>query len=147
MSNPTDRTNVSLMALDERLKDYIEKMHPSTPVATDEGVRQQTALWNAFRFVLGKTDGEFVAVYARLLEHILAHRKTVFHERYVYRFFEHLRLSPTDRRNFERMLNLVLVTCDPKTRRLSLRQVNLHASLAGFADNALQQRVIGFYSV
>lgn len=140
-------TETSLMALDERIGDYVSHMQPSKPISSEEGVRQQTALWNAIKYVLGKTEGEFVAVYARLLEHVLEHRKTVFNERYVYRFFEHLRLSPNERRNFERMVNLMLATCDPKSRRLSLRQVNLPTTLAGFADNALQQRVIGFYTI
>lgn len=146
-TTPANPTQVSLDALQQRIDAYVTAMNPATPVSTEEGVRAQTALWSIIRHVLSKTDGEFVVLYAKLLENVLTYRRTVFNERYVYRFFEHLRLSPNDRRNFERMLNLLLVTCDPKSRRLALRQVNLNTTVSGFADNNVQQRIIGFYSV
>ncbi|MNL90183.1 hypothetical protein D3C87_2210500 [compost metagenome] len=65
----------------------------------------------------------------------------------MYRYFAEMSMNSTARRNFDRMLNLLCATCDPATRRMGLQQVDLAATLAGFRDGAIQQRVTEFYSL
>lgn len=143
---PPSPAEVSMMGLKERLTQYITEMKPGRPIDSKHGAVMQTTLWNAIRFVLGHDGSTFVALYSELLKTIAEHRRGVFDERYVYRFFSDLRMSSPERRNFERMLNLLLCTCDPRTRHLGLKQVSLRSVLAGL-DSKVQERVAGYYQL
>jgi hypothetical protein len=138
---------VLIDALEQRLKNYLAAMGPSKPIDGPQGALQQAQLWQTIKWVLTKERGEFTILYGKLLEIIAANRQGSFHERNAYRFFDQLKLSTPERRNFERMLNLMLTTCDPRTRALSMRQVDLRRVLEGFTDNAIHQRIVGFYEV
>lgn len=136
---------INMQSLQDRIALYVEEMKPGKPVSVEHGVQQQMALWQIIRFVLARKGSEFVSLYAELLRLILAERRGVFHEKYIFRFHDALRLSQQDRRNYTRLLNLLLATCDPRTRQLALRQVSLQSAVAGIADNEVVQRIDGFY--
>lgn len=130
-----------------RLKNYAAALKPGRPLDGPQGAIHQTFLWQTIKWVLSKDRGEFAMLYAELLNFILQHRTGVFSERYVFRFFDQLRMTTPERRNFERMLHLMLSTCDPKSRQIALRQIDFKTTLQGFPDNAVHQRVVGFYQV
>lgn len=130
-----------------RLKNYTAAMKPGQPIDAAQGAIHQTYLWQTIKWVLSKERGEFAMLYSELLGYILQNRTGVFSERYVYRFFEQLRMSTPDRRNFERVLHLLLATCDPKSRQIALRQIDFKTALSGIADNQIHQRVVGYYQV
>lgn len=138
---------VGLQQLRERLDNYAAAMAPGKPITSpEEGAQQQTVLWNTIRWVLSKKEGDFVALWAELLKFVSEHRQGVFNERHIYRFHDHLtRLSPTDRRNYERMLNLILGTCDPQTRSIALKQINMTSTLKQL-EPEVQMRVADFYT-
>lgn len=142
---PATEAQINMQSLQDRLALYVKEMQPNRPTNPEEGAQHQAALWTIIKFVLNRKGSQFVALYAQLLATVLEHRRGCFNERYVYRFHDNLRMSNADRRNFARVLNLLLTTCDPKTRQLSLRQIDLTASLRDLADNEMQQRVVGFY--
>ena len=133
--------------LKTRLNAYLEAMAVGKPTTVEEGVIQQSNLWNIIKWVLGLEGADFVRCYAKLLEVVLENRRGVFSERYAYRFFDSLRMSGNDRKNFERILNLLLTTCDPRTRALSMRQIDLRTTLSGLVDPLMQQRIAGFYQI
>lgn len=138
---------INFQSLQARLQEYVREMKPGLPIENAKGAIQQKQLWGTIKFVLGQTGSEFVAMYAELLRVVAENRKGVFNERYVYRFMDQLAISSPERKNFERMLNLLMSTCDPKTRQFSLKQVDMRATLQGFADNNIQQRISGYYAV
>ena len=135
------------------LEDYTEAMRPGKPITAENGAREQLKLWRAIQGVLTKNGSEFVKGWSDLLAYVAKHKRQdngrdgVFGERYIYRFFDNVRLSSGERRNFERMLNLILTTADPRSRQLTLKQVDLKSTLAGMADENVRQKVIGFYQV
>lgn len=130
-----------------RLKDYIDKMTPGRPVSTQEGTSAQMGLWNLIKLMLTREGSEFVLHYSHLLETIREHRRGAFSERYLYRFFEHLKLSAEDRTNFTRLLNLMITTCDPSIRHLAMKQVDLRTALAGLRNEGQRQRVAAYYEL
>lgn len=138
----------NMMALQERLARYIETMAPGKPVDEELGGQMQMSLWSTIKFVLDKSGSEFVSLYSELLRIVHEHRKGVFSPRYVFRFAGSTRLNQNERRNFERMMNLIMATCDPSSRMIALRQINMHTTLSGFAhEPKKQQRIAGFYSI
>lgn len=137
----------ALDSLRQRLNEYIAEMAPGKPVTVERGGQLQASLWAAIRFVLNKSGSDFVMLYAELLRIIAEHRRTVFHPKYVYRFMSTLPLSNPERKNFERVLNLLMMTCELSTRRYAFKQVDLKSSLAGFADHNILARVASFYEV
>ena len=56
-------------------------------------------------------------------------------------------LASGDRMNFERVLNLLMSTCNPGTRRMAARQTDLKAVLRGFNDESLVERMIAYYAM
>jgi hypothetical protein len=137
------RTN--LAALVDRLDDYVSAMGPGMPVDPRQGGSRQAALWNLIKGVLRAKPEEFTLQYSELLAVIHRHRTTVFSERYAFRFFNELKLASTERVNFERVLNVLLATCNPQTRRVAFRQVDIKNSLRSMNDEALIERVLAYY--
>ena len=131
----------------QRLQDYIDKMAPGKPVSTQDGIAAQMGLWNLIKLMLTRESNEFVLHYGYLLNTIREHRRGVFSERHLYRFFEHLKMSAEDRTNFTRLLNLMVTTCDPSMRQLAMRQVDLRTALSGLRSESQRQRVAAFYEL
>lgn len=137
----------SLQSLQDRLALYLKHMAPGVPVDANKGAEHQQALWSTIKYVLSKKESEFVALYAELLKTAAEHRNGAFGPKYLYRFFDIIQLSSTERRNFERMLNLIYATAVPSTRQMTLRQIDFHTTFKGFPDPQIQEKIAGFYSV
>ncbi len=138
---------VNLQALVDRLHDYVTAMGPAVPVDPRQGGTHQAALWSAIRGVLRSSPEEFTLQFSELLLVIHRNRTTVFSERYVFRFFSELKLPSTDRLNFERVLNVLLATCNPQSRRMAYRQVDVKNAFRGLNDEALIERVLAYYQM
>jgi len=141
------QNNLTLTILANQLADYAKAMHPSQPMTAIEGKTQQTILWRTIDAILKLEGPEFIKGYTMLLAFVHENRSGALNDRYIYRYFADLTIPNNDRKNFNRMLNLLSATADPATRRLGLEQADLTASLAGFRDGAIQQRVTEFYSL
>lgn len=147
LANLPPAAQINFQAHQERLNQYVTRMAPGVPITTQEGVNMQMLLWNTIKQMLNREGSEFVLHYSEFLRYIREHRKGAFAERYLYRFFEHLRLSATERTNFERLLNLMVITCDPAMRQLALRQVDLRSSLAGLTSDSQRQKIAAYYEL
>lgn len=142
-----EKKPLNRVIIEQALADYAEAMQPGKPVNATEGAAAQVQLFRAMQNVLRQEGSEFTACFSTLLSFVNAHRKGVFNERYAFRFLDQVKLSAPERKNFERFLNLLLTTADPATRHITTRQVDLTATMAGFTDTNVQQRVIDFYAV
>lgn len=130
----------------ERLDSYVENMRPGRPIEPKDGAAMQAVLWNTIRLILKQPAPDFVTLLNNLLNTIKVNRQGVFNERYVYRFLDEVRITAPERRNFERILNLFLTTCDPQTRLASLRQVSLQTTLSGFTNQDEVSKLTAFYN-
>lgn len=143
----TQQDNLKLTIIQANLDEYTKNMGPGQVVTATVGKVQQTALWRTIEQVLKLEGPEFLKGFELLLAWVAQNRTYALNDKNVYRFFGELSLSDVDRKNFNRLLNLLVATCDPATRLLGLQQVDLTATLEGFRNGAIQQRVAEFYSI
>jgi hypothetical protein len=139
--------NLKLTIIASQLQDYATNMHPSKAMNAVDGKANQTALWRTIEMILKLEGPEFIKGFTMLLDWFSENRQGALNERYIYRYFADLTIPNNDRKNFNRILNLLVATADPATRRLGLEQADLTATLSGFRDGAIQQRVTEFYSL
>jgi hypothetical protein len=144
---PADLGTFALSALGG-VVDYIKTMHPRRPNTTTEVLQQQTALYRALTTLINKVEGEeFTRAWSWLLEQFVLYRQGVFAEKYVFRGFEDITLNEADRKAFQRLLNLVKATCDPRSRAVTLKQIDLTKTLELGVTEPGRQRVLQFYGV
>lgn len=134
-----------MSTLELGLSDYIETMTPGRSHSGNVGPITQIKLYRLLQMVLRQEGSVFSKLYGKVLSEVAANRKGVFNERYLFRYFDNLNLPINDRKNFERLLNLIITTCEPATRSNTIKQVDLDMTLAGFKDGNIQQRVNAFY--
>lgn len=141
------REGLTAKVVEEGLNEYIAKMTPGVPHTGEDGPKAQTAFFRIIQSIFRQSGKDFIESYSLLLDTVAKHRNTVFNERYVYRYMSEVRLTNTERKNFERILNLFLVTCDKASRKQHLKQVDLNYTVEGFNDTALIQKLTEFYSM
>lgn len=139
-------TRINLTALAERLDAYIQAMKPGRPVDPRQGASLQQALWNAIKHVLARPPHEFNLMYSELLFVINQHRAGVFSERYVYRFLNEVKLSARELRNFERVMNLLMSTCNPATRHLAVQQIDMRSVMRDMNDESVVEKLLSYYT-
>lgn len=140
-------SELNLQAHRERLQEYVTAMKPGRPLSISEGVTHQRRLWNCLVLTLQQKNEDFISHYAEFLGVIHTHRKTVFHERYIFRFMDELPLTADELSAFKRMLNLMLRTCDPSSRHVALRQIDLRTTLSTLNNEQQRQNVMSFYEL
>lgn len=133
-------------ALIVALEKYIEVMAPGVPVTGENGARHQYTLWRTiYNIVHNIPITEFKATWQLLLLYFNEYQATVFHERYVFRFSEYWVHTQDELNGFQRIVNLLKLTCVPASREIGLKQVNINATLSqGFTEDA-RQRILSFY--
>lgn len=138
------RAQKSLIASLDR---YLTKMKPGMPVNPDEGARNQYMLWRTIQGVIeNSSTEEFKKLWYIVLTYFNNYKTEAFGERYVFRFSEYWVQSEEELKAFQRILNLIILTADSKTRTKSLSQVSIPRTLEeGFSELG-RQRILSFYN-
>jgi hypothetical protein len=142
----TEKLSATQILIEENLLEYLEKMAPGRSHNGNAGELLQLKFYRTIQTILRLEGSEFTKTFSKLLLLINEHRQGVFHERYVFRYFDGINLTNPERRNFERIVNLIITTCNPKTRKQTMRQVDIDATMQGFKNGAMHQRVMEFYT-
>lgn len=130
-----------------RLVEYVAVMAPKKPVTSEDGARQQAALFKTLQNVINREDEYFRPLFAAILAFADAHKAGAFHETHVFRFMEFVVLPENERKAFQRLLNLVKVAAAKEGRAQAIKQVNFTDSLRyGLTDDG-RQRVLEFFNV
>jgi hypothetical protein len=149
-----DRMNVikasgtaAQISLITALEKYLKMMRPGVPVERNVGARNQYDLWKSILFITEDAPAEdFKKTWNILLAYFEEYKEQCFHDRYIYRFAEFWIWSESELAGFQRIVNLIKLTCNISERNKNLKLVVLDKTLElGFTDNA-RQRVISFYS-
>lgn len=127
------------------IDEYITGMAPAKPITESAGANFQLKLWRAIEQVLRSPAELFHVNMNTLLEEIKKNRDGVFSEKYVFRFFHRIELPETQLKSFERLLNLFITTCDPSTRELALKQVDMEKTLEKLPNEETRQRIFAYY--
>lgn len=129
-----------------KLNNYLEDMKPGKPMTGENGVVKQFQLWRTiFSTVENAPAEQFKSLWSILLAFFHEYSEGVFHESYVYRFSEHWKHSKQELDGFQRILNLIKVSADPKTRGETTKQVNLDKALSQPFSEEGRNRLLGFY--
>lgn len=139
-------TNLTLVGIKEFMENYVAKMTPGVSHNGNEGVQLQTKFYRTLQTVLRLKGSDFFKAYGLVLETANLHRNSVFHERFVFRYFDGLTIPNNDRRNFERLVHLIITTCNPATRSKTMKQVDIVGVMEGFNNEEMTQKVLGFYN-
>lgn len=130
----------------QNLEQYAEIMAPNVAHPNGEGVAAQRSLWRTIEASLRQTGSDFTAAFGLVLDFVQAHKKDLFNEYNAMRYFDKLPLATVERKNFERLLYLILQVSDRATRQQNLKQVDLTIVLKGF-PNDVQQRLTQFFQI
>lgn len=141
-SNGTVYEKMLLASVDN----YKFKMAPGAPIDADTGAREQYNLWKAISSIVENSpESEFTKLWSVLLIYVNDNINGIFADRYIYRFAANWSWSESELKAYQRILNLITVTCDPATRSTNIRKVNIHKTLAeGFTEKA-KQRISNYY--
>jgi hypothetical protein len=88
---------------------------------------------------------EFNSCYSIILDFFKAYEKGAFGDRYVYRGAEFLTMQKDEIEAFQQMVNLIKITCESKSRKHALQQVNLERTLAKYFTEPARQKVVAYY--
>lgn len=126
---------------------YMEEMRPGKPVDPVKGSKYQFMLMNAIKSILNSKDedGDFKASMIALLKLFDLGRKAALGEMYVFRFMENVERPADELNAFASSVNMLLVTCDGKSRDITVRQIDFNKTLRlGFSEEA-RRRILDFY--
>lgn len=140
-----EATTLGKMVLNQ-IEEYINDMAPKKPMTPALGVRHQVKLYRALQTTTRLGD-DFFLVWGTILKLFNSQRAAVFHESYVFRYMEHVTLSPQDQKAFQRLLNLIVITANPQGRAVAVKQVDFKRTLEFGMDEAGRNRLLGFYGV
>ena len=126
--------------------DYLEHMAKGKPVDPANGVRLQFRLWSAFRTLINNTEqGIFREVWKQVLAICLESKDKVFNEFYMYRFADQWTQQKDQLRAFHALVNLIIITADPISRRAALAQVDLDKTIGSAYGTTGRNNLVLFY--
>lgn len=119
------------------LQEYAVSMNALKPQSNDTIMRQQRKLWQTLSIALTLDGDVFLQVWAGILAGFAVGESGVFADENVFRGMEYIDLSTEQTKQFQRLLNLIRVTADPRSRAVSMRQVDMNKTLDGFSESAV----------
>jgi len=132
--------------VEDSLSRYIDQMQPGQMHEKENGAKIQIQLFRTIQTILRSKGPSFNQLYSHLLETVRNNKDGVFNTRYLWRYFDSLPLSDTEKKNFERILNLIVITSDNENRQNTLKEININFTLDGFNDSDITQRITSYYN-
>jgi hypothetical protein len=138
-------TSISALLALQTIDGYIAAMGPAIPVNEEEGGRQQVTLYRSMISIINNSGDDFENAFSALLAAFYKHKDTVFNEVSVYRFSENMMLPKADRDTFQRLINMCMLTADPKGRSAGVKQINFEATLGNSINDEGRQRINAYF--
>lgn len=139
----TQRGNFVLIELDE----YEKRMNPKAPMDSATGARLQASLYRALLKTINELDTDFAVVFTEILRRFRVNTNNIYKTENVFRFMEDVALGEKDRKAFQRILNLLMITAPVNGRATVLRQVSLVKSFEFSVNEAGRQRVAAYFGL
>lgn len=132
----------------EAIEHYIDAMQPGKPVEPNQGARNQYSFWRVIYNVVEKSNQEeFKPLWKILLAYFNQYNKRndVFYYRYVNRFSEFWVNGEDELRAYQKIINVMGLTCDPESRSKNMKQFDMNRTFdVGFTEVG-RSRLIQFY--
>jgi len=127
------------------LLDYSVKMAPSQTMTREQGAANQAALFNTMISIIDHSGKDFRIAYSAMLSIFNEYKKGAFNGAYVLRFMEEVSLNKNKRTAFIKLINLISMTADSKTRKEALKHIDLKRELVGSISDEGKMRITAFY--
>jgi predicted secreted protein len=127
------------------LLDYSVKMAPSQTMTREQGAVNQAALFNTIISIIDHSGKDFRIAYSAMLSIFNEYKKGAFNGAYVLRFMEEVSLNKNKRTAFIKLINLISMTADSKTRKEALKHIDLKRELVGSISDEGKMRITAFY--
>jgi len=125
---------------------YIAKMDAGKKLSDADINAQQVSLFRQITAIINNLPAaDFDDTWKRLLARVHAAKDGAFSPRRVFRGFDNMTLGEDDRTAFQRLLNLVTFTADPKGRALAIKQIDFNKTFEFGLREAGRQRALYFY--
>lgn len=128
------------------LNTYAEQMAPRRPVSDAKIIEQQRLLFEALTKAINESGEDFEKLMKMVFAFFEEHRAGVFHETRVFRGMDNIPLSANDRSALQRLINMFKLLANPQSRKLNLKQVDLHATLQYGITEVGRNRVLSFFN-
>lgn len=116
-------------------------------ITDDAGVTAQHQLFQALYHVIERSpEEEFKKLWNIALAYFANYKETVFNGKWVYRWAYAWSWGEEKLDLLQRLVNLMMLTCDPNTRRNELRKVDLVRTVEIVLSEEGKNRLIAFYS-
>lgn len=127
---------------------YCEAMNPKKSMSAAEAARHQVGLYRTIVNILNNSGEQFSKAYATLLKLFNTHKDGALGTRAVYRAADVVPLNADERATFHALLDLLILTADPQSRKTALRQVDLNKTFrTKNLNEQTKQRVMNFYNL
>jgi hypothetical protein len=131
----------------DSLNKYAADMGLNKSIKPEDGVKNQLILYRVIKLILDiKDEKEFNIMWNMLLAFFRFNRNEAFSDRSIFRFAEYWKDSVNNLTTFQRLLNLIRLTCDPEKRSENLKRLNMAKTLELGLDDEQRRKVITFYS-
>jgi len=137
--------SISEKGLIDRLENYVTKMAPQNQMNEKDGSALQMSLYKTMINVIEKSDTEFTSCFNILLGFFKEYEKQAFGDLYVNRFMENGILKGQEAATFQKLVNMLKITCETSTRQAALKQMSLEKALEKGLSEQGRQRIIAFY--
>lgn len=127
------------------MKQYIDAMQPGKPMDHKQGVIHQQNLWRLMLNVVNNEDS-FEKCFGLLINFFREAKDGALHERYVFRFMEHLTIGQDASFAFLAMINLLKITASTNNRKDVKKQVDINRTMNSVYTEDARQRVQSYFS-
>lgn len=132
--------------IENGLNDYAKNMALNQNLETREIVRYQMRLRSVINDLFNLSGEEFDEGVKTLVSFIRKYRKSLFHERNLFRGFWSLKLSKNEVRRFEHLLNLFVTAADKNSPRSAIDDVDFNVLFRYVTDSKEQEKLSAFFS-
>jgi hypothetical protein len=129
----------------QQVEQYLISMHHKRPVTAIAGASEQVKFYRALRSMIENLTTDFNLVYSTVLALFEDEKNATLGCRHVNRFMSHVALNEKEAQTYLRLTNLLSITANPKSRAITVRQVDIDATLEHNFSEAGKQRVKAFY--
>lgn len=130
----------------QNVLDYMQAMDPKKPVNADIGSRYQVSLYRAITRTINNLGDDFDLVFTAILRLFADNGSDVFAERFVFRFMDSVNLSSDEIKGYQRLLNLLINTADPKGRASGLKMTDFNKTLEFGLTEEGRARVLTYFN-
>lgn len=137
--------NASMNNYINELLDYADKMAPSRTMYAEDGAANQAAFYTTLINIIDHTGKDFRIAFATTLAIFNEYKRQALSGAYALRFMESVPLNKNKRDSFIKLVNLFSMTADSKTRKDTLKHLDLKRELVGVSDEG-KMRIVAFYT-